>query len=143
MLVFTEYKLFCEGLSIEYKEHTQHFIWKTKKYKTTAIRKWKPSLWLGAWKAMNYFLKDWFSNCRWLETHFIHSYGMEIQISRIKRAHSTFHMINKKIQNDCYEKMKGFSLAGGLEGNDLFPEGLILQLLLAGETFYSFLLDGN
>ena len=68
---------------------------------------------------------------------------MEIQISRIKRAHSTFHMINKKIQNDCYEKMKGFSLAGGLEGNDLFPEGLILKLLLPGETFYSFLLDGK
>ena len=51
-------------------------------------------------------------------------------------------MKDKKIQNDCYEKMKGFSLAGGLEGNDLFPEELILKLLLAGETFKSFLVDG-
>ena len=39
-------------------------------------------------------------------------------------------------------KGKGFTFAVGWEDNELFPEGLILKLLLAGETLNSFLPDG-
>ncbi len=46
----------------------------------------------------------------------------------------------KKRKNYCYEKGKGFTV--GFKYTLLFPEGLILQLLLAGKTFDSFLLDG-
>ena len=38
--------------------------------------------------------------------------------------------------------MKGLYLAVVLEGIELIPEGLIFKLLLAGETFYTFLMDG-
>ena len=35
------------------------------------------------------------------------------------------HFNGKK---NCYDKMKGFSLAVGLEGNEPFPEGLVHRL---------------
>ena len=43
--------------------------------------------------------------------------------------------------NDCYEKMTGLTLAVGWEDSEFFPEGVILKLLLAGETLNPFLLD--
>ena len=45
-------------------------------------------------------------------------------------------------QNNCYEKGKAFTLLFGWEDSELFPEGLIFKLLLAGETLNSFPLDG-
>ena len=47
----------------------------------------------------------------------------------------------KQGQNKCYEKGKGLALAVGWENSEFFPKGFILKLLLAGETFKSFLLD--
>ena len=68
---------------------------------------------------------------------------------RIQSVHWTYQIglsiqqeTKKKGQNYCYEKRKGFTLALGWEASKLFPEGLILQLILAGKTFNSFLLDG-
>ena len=48
----------------------------------------------------------------------------------------------KQGQNDCYEKGTALTLADGWEDSEFIPEGFILKLLLAGETFNSFLLDG-
>ena len=48
----------------------------------------------------------------------------------------------KEQQNDSFEKGKVFTLAVGWEDSDFIPEGLILKLLLAGETFNFFLLEG-
>ena len=68
---------------------------------------------------------------------------------RIQSVHWTYHVglsiqeeTKKQGQNDWYVKGKGFTLAVGWEDNELFPEGLIFKLLLAGETLNSFLLDG-
>ena len=44
--------------------------------------------------------------------------------------------------NDCYEKGKSFTVAIGWTDCELFPEELILNLLLAGETFNSFRMEG-
>ena len=49
----------------------------------------------------------------------------------------------KQGQKHCSEKEKGLSLAVGWEDSEFFPEGLILKLLLPGDSFNSFLLDGN
>ena len=38
--------------------------------------------------------------------------------------------------------MRGFTFAVGWEDSELFPEGLILKLLIDGETLKSFRLDG-
>ena len=48
----------------------------------------------------------------------------------------------KQRQNNCYEKGTGLTLAVSWEDSEFIPEGLILKLMLAGETFNSFLLDG-
>ena len=48
----------------------------------------------------------------------------------------------KKGQNDCYDKGTGLTLAVGWEDSEFIPERFILKLLLAGETFNSFLMDG-
>ena len=48
----------------------------------------------------------------------------------------------KQGQNNFYEKGTGLTLAVSSEDSELIPEGLILKLILAGETFNSFLLDG-
>jgi hypothetical protein len=50
-------------------------------------------------------------------------------------------MTKKQGQNYLYEKGKGFTMAVGWKYTELFPERLILQLPLAGNTFHSFLLD--
>ena len=64
-------------------------------------------------------------------------------------VHSKYHIslfvhqkTKKQVQNNCHEKGKGFTLAFGWEDSELFPEGLILNLLLAGETFNSFHMNG-
>ena len=48
----------------------------------------------------------------------------------------------KQGPNDCYEKGKSFTVAIGWTDCELFPEELILNLLLAGETFNSFRMEG-
>ena len=60
---------------------------------------------------------------------------------RIQSLKLTYHIglssqqeTNKQGQNDCYEKGTGLTVAVGW--------GFILKLLLAGEKFNSFLLDG-
>ena len=63
--------------------------------------------------------------------HWTYQIGLSIQQETKKQG-----------QNYCYEKGKGFTLAFGWEASLLFSEGLILQLILAGKTFNSFLLDG-
>ena len=48
----------------------------------------------------------------------------------------------KQGPNDYYEKGKAFTVTIGWTDCELFPEGLILNLLLAGETFNSFQMHG-
>ena len=47
----------------------------------------------------------------------------------------------KKGHNACYKKGTGLTLTVGWENSELIPEGFILKVLLAGETFNFFLLD--
>ena len=68
---------------------------------------------------------------------------------RIQSVHWKYHIglfvhqeTKKQGPNDCYEKGKAFTVAIGWTDCELFPEGLILNLLLAGETFNSFQMDG-
>ena len=67
---------------------------------------------------------------------------------RIQSVHWKYHIglfvhqeTKKQGPNDCYEKGKAFTVAIGWTESELFPEGLILNLLLAGETFNSFQMD--
>ena len=68
---------------------------------------------------------------------------------RIQSVHWKYHIglfvhqeTKKQGPNDCYEKGKTFTVAIGWTDCELFPKGLILNLLLAGETFNSFQMDG-
>ena len=68
---------------------------------------------------------------------------------RIQSEHWKYHIslfiyqeTKKQEQNNCYEKGKVFTLPVGWKDGELFPKGLILKLLLAGDTFKSFQLDG-
>ena len=64
---------------------------------------------------------------------------------RIKSIHWKYHIslfvhqeTKKQGQNYCSEKGKAFTLSIGWKYCELFPEGLILDLMLSGETFNSF-----
>ena len=48
----------------------------------------------------------------------------------------------KQGHNDCYKKGTGLTLTVGWEDSEFIPEGFIFKLLLAGETFNFFRLDG-
>ena len=48
----------------------------------------------------------------------------------------------KQGQNNCYEKGTGLTLTVSSEDSEFIPEGFVLKLILAGDTFNSFLLDG-
>ena len=72
---------------IEYKVYTEYVILASlfkkrqrNKDKITAMKMGKASLWLLAGKTVNFFLKDWFSNCYWLGRHSIPSKWMELKI---------------------------------------------------------------
>ena len=49
---------------------------------------------------------------------------------------------NKQGQINCCEKGTGLTLAVSWEDSEFIPEGSFLKMILAGETFISFLLDG-
>ena len=122
----------------------------------------KALLWLLAGKTVNSILRDWFS--KWgdnkflptgwnLNTFFFVGFHW-IQIEnltayRIQSVHWKYHIglfvhqeTKKHGPNDCYKKGKAFTVAIGRIESELFPEGLFLNLLLAGETFNSFQMDG-
>ena len=73
----------------------------------------------------------WIQSVKWI-CHISISIQQETKKQRTK----------DKGQNDGNEKWTGLTLAVGWEDSEFIPEGFILKLLLAGETFNSFLLDG-
>ena len=79
---------------------------------------------------------------------FVDFYWIQIEnltTYRVQSVHWKYHIglfvhqeTNKQEPNKCYEKGKTFTVVIGWTDCELFPEGLILNLLLAGETFNSF-----
>ena len=75
--------------------------------------------------------------------------GENLSSFRIQSVKLTYHLglsiqqeTKKQRQNICYEKGTGLTLAVSREDGEFIPEGLILKVMLAGETFNSSLLDG-
>ena len=78
-----------------------------------------------------------------LNTHFLVTICPAYRIKRKNHIGLFIHQDTKKQgKNNCYEKEKAFTLPVGWEDSELFPEGLIFKLLLAGETFNSLQMDG-
>ena len=128
----------------------------------TAMRKGKASLWLLTGMTVNSFLRNGSQTAvGWVDIKFLPTGRIKFIIFmfslnpnclvkicpayRLQIVQWTHHIglsieqeKKKQGQNYCFEKRKGFTFAVSWEHS----EGWILKLLLAGETFNYFLLDG-